>query len=49
VDRGAFVAWKKLGKLGFLAVVYKEISKRDGFVITAFFSSKPKRRNKLWP
>jgi hypothetical protein len=36
----------------YIVVVYKEISKEDGFVITAFLTRKIKqieRRTKLWP
>ncbi len=33
----------------YLVVVYRELSKEDGFVITAYFTSKPsKRREILW-
>ena len=38
--RDAIVALKTIGKNKFMAVIYKEISKKDGFVITAFLSSK---------
>jgi hypothetical protein len=34
---------------GFLAVIYKEIGEDDGFIITAFFTKKPKKRGKVWP
>ena len=47
--RGALVAWKRFGRGGYLAVVYKELSARDGFVVTAFTTLKPKRRNRIWP
>lgn len=47
--RGAHVAWKNFGKTGYLAVVYRERGRKDGFVMTAFFTSKPKRRNRIWP
>lgn len=47
--RGSLVAWKGFGRAGYLAVVYKELSKQDGFVITAFFTRSPKKRNKVWP
>ena len=47
--RGAFIAWKGYGRKRFLAVVYREIGKDDGFVVTAYFTSKPKRRNRIWP
>lgn len=38
--RDAFVALKTIGKKKLMAVVYKEFGKKDGFVITAFFTSK---------
>jgi hypothetical protein len=38
-----------LGKQRFLNVVYREISRRDGFVITAFVSNKVNRANRIWP
>lgn len=39
---------KRVGK--FLAVVYKEIKKNDGFIITAYFTDKInlKKKNVLW-
>ena len=39
--RGALIALKKMENR-FLAVIYKELSKEDGFVITAYFTSKIK-------
>jgi DNA integrity scanning protein DisA with diadenylate cyclase activity len=36
----ALVALRRVSKSKFLAVVYREISKMDGFVITAYFTSK---------
>lgn len=47
--RGALLAWKGYGKRGFLAVVYKELNEKDGFIVTAFFTSKLKRKNRVWP
>jgi hypothetical protein len=38
----AFIALKEIEKGKFLAVVYKEISEEDGFIITAYFTSKIK-------
>jgi len=36
-------ATRKIGKKKWLIVIYKEVSKRDGFVITAYFlNTKPK-------
>ena len=32
-----------------LAVIYKELSEDDGFITTAFFTRKPKKRGKVWP
>jgi hypothetical protein len=47
--RGSLVAWKGYGRKRFLSVIYKELRPDDGFVITAFFTSKPSKRNKVWP
>ena len=47
--RGALVAGTGYGRRLYLAVVYKEINRSDGFVVTAFFSTKPKRRQRAWP
>jgi hypothetical protein len=47
--RGSLVAWKGFGRRGFLAVIYKEVTSEDGFIITAFFTRKPKKRGKVWP
>jgi hypothetical protein len=38
--RKALIALKKITRNKFLAVVYREISREDGFVITAYFTSK---------
>lgn len=38
--RGAFMALREVEKGKFLAVVYKEISDEDGFIITAYFTRK---------
>lgn len=46
------LAVNEIEPMKYLVVVYKEISKDDGFIITAFFTSKIKkieRRKKLWP
>ncbi len=47
--RGSLVAWKGFGRRGYLAVIYKELGADDGFIITAFFTKKPKKRGKVWP
>jgi hypothetical protein len=42
-NSGSVKAAKNFGKKKWLVVVYREISRNDGFVITAYFlSSKPK-------
>lgn len=38
--RNALIALKKIIKTKFLAMVYKEISKEDGFIVTAYFTTK---------
>ncbi len=38
--KGALIALRKFTKTKFLAVVYREVSKVDGFIITAYFTSK---------
>ena len=47
--RGSLVAWKGYGRRGFLAVVYREVSAKDGFIITAYFTRKPNKDKKIWP
>jgi len=42
-NKGSLKATRNIGKKKWLIVVYKEVSKRDGFVITAYFlDTKPK-------
>jgi S1-C subfamily serine protease len=42
-NKGSLKAIRKIGKKKWLIVIYKEVSKRDGFVITAYFlGTKPK-------
>ncbi len=46
------LALKTLTAKKYLIVVYKEVSKTDGFIITAFMTSKGEkylRRKKIWP
>ena len=43
------IAWRAYGRRTWMAVVYREVSKKDGFVITAFLTGKPKRSPRLWP
>ncbi len=46
---GALVAVLTLGRQSYLHVVYREISRDDGFIITAFISRKVNRRAIIWP
>jgi hypothetical protein len=41
---GALVAGKGVGRKTYLAVIYKELSRDDGFVITAKFTSRFSRQ-----
>jgi hypothetical protein len=45
---GALIAVKVLGRSKYLAVIYKELSRKDGFVITAYFTSQISRRLIRW-
>jgi hypothetical protein len=49
---GELLAAKEIHSDKYIVVVYKEISEKDGFVITAFLSSRRKqleRRRMVWP
>jgi hypothetical protein len=46
---GALVAWKGRGRKRYIAVIYREMSRRNGFVITAFLTSKPRKKDRIWP
>jgi hypothetical protein len=45
---GALIAVKVLGRRKYLAVIYKELNRKDGFVITAYFTSQISRRLIRW-
>lgn len=50
-NSGELLAVKDVQIDKYIVVVYKEVSEKDGFVITAFLSSRKKqleRRTKLW-
>ena len=50
-NSGKLLAVKDVQIDKYIVVVYKEVSEKDGFVITAFLSSRKKqleRRTKLW-
>lgn len=46
---GSLVAVLTLGRQKYLHVVYREISRDDGFVITAFVARKVNRGMIIWP
>jgi hypothetical protein len=46
---GALVAWKPLRRGRYLSVIYRELDDGDGFVITAFLTSKPDKKSRVWP
>ena len=45
---GALIALRGISRNRYLAVMYKEIRSNDGFVITAYFTSKIDRRRIIW-
>jgi hypothetical protein len=46
---GSLVAVLNLSRNSFLHVVYREVKKDDGFVITAFIARTVNRSQKIWP
>ena len=48
-NKGTLKATKNMGKYSWLTVVYKEISERDGFIITAYFLNKRPKGDVVWP
>jgi hypothetical protein len=46
---GALVAVMSLGRRRYLHVVYRELSREDGFIVTAFLAQKVNRRAIIWP
>jgi hypothetical protein len=44
----SLVAARSFGKSRYLCVVYRQISRTDGFIITAYFSRKIDRKKALW-
>jgi hypothetical protein len=47
-EEGALVAAKRLAPQRHLAVVYKEVSADDGFIVTAYFTRRLARRTIVW-
>ena len=51
-ESGELLAAKKVQPGKYLVVIYKEVNRDDGFVITAFLTRKEKqleKRSKIWP
>jgi hypothetical protein len=48
VAGGALVAVVSFGRSGFLHVIYREVSRSDGFIITAYFNDSYNRRQVIW-
>jgi hypothetical protein len=46
--RGSLIAIVVLGRSRYLHVVYKEVNRDDGFIITAGIRPKMRKRNILW-
>lgn len=46
--RGSLIAVQNVGRKRYLMVIYRQVSREDGFVITAFFTEEIDRRNALW-
>lgn len=46
--KGALIAIKGIAKRRYLAVVYKELKRNDGFVLSAYITSKIKKRSITW-
>ena len=47
-NKGSLKAVKNIGKRKWLVVVYREISKRDGFIITAYFLNERPKGDVIW-
>lgn len=47
-NKGSLKATKNMGKNKWLVVVYREIPKEDGFVITAYFLNKKPKGDTIW-
>jgi hypothetical protein len=47
-SHGALKAARSMGSRKWLVVVYREVSKRDGFVITAYFLPRKPKGEVIW-
>jgi hypothetical protein len=46
--RGSLIAIRNYGHQRYLAVIYREVSAQDGFIITAYFTDKIDRKRSIW-
>jgi hypothetical protein len=46
--RGSLIAARASARRRYLCVVYRQLSRTDGFIITAYFSRILKRRKAIW-
>ena len=46
--RGSLIAVRNHGRRRYLNVVYRQISRTDGFIITAYFSRRLDRKRPIW-
>ncbi len=46
--RGSLIAVKSYRRKRYLMVMYRQVSKDDGFIITAFFADKADRKKAIW-
>jgi len=46
--RGTLIAVRGYGRRRYFMVVYRQVSKDDGFIITAYFTSKIDRKKVVW-
>ncbi len=45
---GVLMAVAPHGRQGFLCVLYREVKRRDGFILTAYFKDSYHRRQVIW-
>ena len=45
---GALAAVRSLGRRKYLTVIYRELNRKDGFIITAYFATRFSRNLILW-
>ena len=47
-NKGALKATRNMGKNKWIVVIYREVSKIDGFIITAYFLDKKPKGELIW-